>query len=261
MHFFKMPGEVHHSYCSSKAYSLGQSGSKPSKMPSQENPKCLHIFIDGSNIFLGAQQTAAIFSRLKEKRDIRVRIDSRAFKDLITDDREVHTAKWYGSSYPKKGRETWHLSFENNGWEVYIVERPRDGHKEKQIDTQIATDITSLVNDLKVIKGTIVLGSGDQDMIPCINECMKRKWRVEIWGWKSTISKFILQLKDRNPNFMRIRYLDVDIARITFIERKTNCFQEETTNNTTNNVYVHKEVVQAHPKTARPKPSGRGACT
>ena len=109
--------------------------------------------------------------------------------------------------------------FKKSGFTV--INKPRT-HKEKQVDGQISADITELVCDRSNVKGTIVVVSGDQDMIPAIKKGLQHKFQFEIWSWKDSLSREYDELRDSNPNMVSISLLDDIMEKIIFYA-KSKC--------------------------------------
>ena len=92
--------------------------------------------------------------------------------------------------------------------------------KEKKVDTKLAVDITAKLFETPIEKrSTIVVISGDADMIPAIEKALKCKgWLVEVYMWKDALSKEIKGLGDHVSVIPLGDYLD----RIMFTNMKFN---------------------------------------
>lgn len=66
----------------------------------------------------------------------------------------------------------------------------------------MVVDIIVLVFDRSVIKGKIVIVSGDVDMILVIKESIKMKWFIEIWMWEGCILSVFKKLVDEKFGFV-----------------------------------------------------------
>ena len=77
-------------------------------------------------------------------------------------------------------------------------------------------DITALVSDRSVAKGAIILVSGDADLIPAIEEGLRKKWSFEIWMWASGISKALKELQEEHPESLKIGSLDPHLQAVSF---------------------------------------------
>ncbi len=93
--------------------------------------------------------------------------------------------------------------------------------KEKKVDTQLVAEVTALAIRTKSIKKktTIVLVTGDADMIPAIQEVMKEDyWLVEVCMWKHAMSQDLLRFARDNDGRVVIRYLDDFVDKVSFTE-------------------------------------------
>lgn len=77
-------------------------------------------------------------------------------------------------------------------------------------------DITALVSDRSVAKGTIILVSGDADLIPAIEEGLSKKWCFEIWMWASGISNALKRLEEEHPKSLKVGSLDPHLQDVSF---------------------------------------------
>ena len=102
------------------------------------------------------------------------------------------------------------------GWKVKLSKRSLLTNKEKQVDHRIVKDITALVSDRSVAKGTIILVSGDADLIPAIEEGLSKKWSFEIWMWASGISNALKKHQEEHPESLKIGSLDPHLQDISF---------------------------------------------
>lgn len=62
----------------------------------------------------------------------------------------------------------------------------------------MVVDIIVFVFDRSVVKGKVVIVSGDVDMILVVKESLKMKWFIEIWMWESSILNLFKKMVEEN---------------------------------------------------------------
>ena len=199
------------SFCSAK-------GLQAVKPPHGDNNH-VFIFVDDSNIWIGAKKLAADKMNLKCEEDPRLRLDIGKVTDVVADDRKVAWGVLYGSEPPPID-SVWQ-KIRKCGLKVNVTKRSTFTEREKQVDQQMVTDITKLVSS-NIFKGKIMMVSGDADMIPAVNESLRKKWSTEIWMWKNGISKSLTKLAEENPGLLTIHTLDLYLEEITFTSFTTS---------------------------------------
>ena len=172
------------------------------------------IYVDDSNMWIEAKKLAAKQGNFKCVEDPRLRMDMGKVAEFVAKGREIACDNLYGSEPPPIDT-VWEKS-RRCGWDVILSKRSLFTNKEKQVDHKIVKDITALVSDRSVAKGTIILVSGDADLIPAIKEGLSKKWSFEIWMWDSGISNALKKLKEDHPELMLISSLDPHLEDISF---------------------------------------------
>ena len=193
--------------CSSCSESL-----EPIKPPCEDNDH-VFIYVDDSNMWIEAKKLAANKLNLKCVEDPRLRLDIGKVTDVIANNRKVAWGILYGSEPPPID-SVWQ-KIRERGWKVITTQRSSFTGKEKQLDHQMVADITALVSGC-IVKGKIVMVSGDADMIPAISKSLQMKWSTEIWMWGNGVSNALKQLAEENPGLMSINILDSRLEEVTF---------------------------------------------
>ena len=193
--------------CSSCSESL-----EPIKPPCEDNDH-VFIYVDDSNMWIEAKKLAANKLNLKCVEDPRLRLDIGKVTDVIANNRKVAWGILYGSEPPPID-SVWQ-KIRERGWKVITAQRSSFTGKEKQVDHQMVADITALVSGC-IVKGKIVMVSGDADMIPAISKSLQMKWSTEIWMWGNGVSNALKQLAEENPGLMSINILDSRLEEVTF---------------------------------------------
>ena len=193
--------------CSSCSESL-----EPIKPPCEDNDH-VFIYVDDSNMWIEAKKLAANKLNFKCVEDPRLRLDIGKVTDVVANNRKVAWGILYGSEPPPID-SVWQ-KIRERGWKVIITQRSSFTGKEKQVDHQMVADITALVSGC-IVKGKIVMVSGDADMIPAISKSLQMKWSTEIWMWGNGVSNALKQLAEENPRLMSINILDSRLEEVTF---------------------------------------------
>ena len=172
------------------------------------------IYVDDSNMWIEAKKLAAKEGNFKCVEDPRLRMDMGKVAEFVAKGREIACHNLYGSEPPPV--DTVWEKIKQCGWKVKLSKRSFYTNKEKQVDHKIVKDITALVSDRSVAKGTIILVSGDADLIPAIEEGLSKKWSFEIWMWASGISNALKRLEEEHPESLKIGSLDLHLQDVSF---------------------------------------------
>ncbi len=193
------------------------------------------IFIDDSNVWIEAQKFAASgnshMPKLQDSdRDPRLRIDIGKLVARLRRNRTQGPSFLYGSR-PPPNDSVW-KAFEKNKFKTNIYDRAYGG-KEKEVDNSMSVGITREATRLSVKaelmaehlgdpkatemkdKTTFVVITGDRDMMPAVESALQDKIRVELWGWKSGISRAYLDLAAMN-GLLSVHRLDSIFKDICF---------------------------------------------
>ena len=175
----------------------------------QTQPPKVWIYVDDSNLWIEGKKAYAQAHKLLTSEDPRARFDIGQLNEVVAEGREVSGRMLYGSKPPPV--DTVWAKMEEQGWNVDIKQKSYHTRKEKQVDVQLVTDVVSLVHRMK--NGTVIIVSGDSELLPAINEVLSRGWKVEVWSWKQAMSANIRE-HDRRGKGLRVEQLDCHIHQI-----------------------------------------------
>ena len=177
------------------------------------------LYIDNSNIFINTQKFSASKKRyLSGVQDMCCRIDIGSLVDLACGRRELLHGKLYGSEPP--ALDTVWRAIRQKKIEVHHSKRSTWNSREKQTDTSL---VAAAVRDAIVMKDqagddrTVILFTGDKDMLPVVQNAQEFQWSVEIWSYRSALSKD-LEKEEKQSKNVRIVYIDNFFEKITFAE-------------------------------------------
>ena len=190
------------------------------KTSEQTDSKSIYIFVDDSNMWIEAKKLSSKRLKLKTREDPRIRFDIGKVTDAVARGREVVHGKLYGSEPPTID-SVWR-KIEDYGWKVVTTKSSYFTRKQKQVDQQLVADVTELVSDASIQRATIIIVSGDADVIPAIRAGLKKKWRFEVWMWAVGISNSLKQLERESPECVQVVELDEFLRDITFTNFKFN---------------------------------------
>ena len=193
------------------------------------------IFVDGSNVWIEAQEFAASgnshIPKLQDSnRDPPLRIDIDKLVERLRRNRTQGPSFLYGSR-PPPNDSVW-KAFEKNKFETKIYDRAYGG-KDKEVENSMSADMAAEATELqteaelmakhfgdptateKKDKTTFVVITGDLDIIPAVKRVLECKIRVELWAWKSGISQAYLDLAAIN-GLLSVHLLDSIFKDICF---------------------------------------------
>ena len=172
------------------------------------------IFVDNSNLWIEGKKAYAEAHNLMTSEDPRARFDIGQLNEVVAAGREVSCRRLYGSRPPPV--DTVWAKIEEQGWEVDIKDKSYHTGKEKQVDSQLITDVAIVVSSEKI--GTVIIVAGDVDYKPPIEEALARGWKVEVWSWERALSAGIRDHKEIGEG-LRVLYLNHYMDKIMFINR------------------------------------------
>lgn len=152
----------------------------------------------------------------KTSEDHRVRIDIGKLADIIAGGRPVAQGFLYGSEPPPV--DTVWKKIRENGWKVDTKQRSVITGKEKQVDTTFVADVTEIAIETPVHeRTTIVLVTGDADVIPALDKIIKKeRWKIEVYMWQQAIAKNISKFASDHKDRVEIKHLDSCLEKATF---------------------------------------------
>jgi hypothetical protein len=192
----------------------------------------VYIFVDDSNTWTEGKKTLADQKGLDTKEDCRFRLSADSMYKLFASSdrgsRNVKMAKLYGSFQANDAtqyRDGWDTYFKA-GFDVERHQRSLWTRKEKLVDQSMVADISVLSVLLQseglAKQSTIVIASGDSDLIPAIRKALERKIKIEVWAWSRCTSHLFRELHDKESSLLTLVELDRYIDKIGFVDTKFN---------------------------------------
>lgn len=180
--------------------------------------KKVFIYLDNSNIFISAQETAA--EREGESARARVRIHFRNLLALAHAGRPIERAIAVGS-IPPELRQMWNR-LENEDVEVQLLERGALHGSEQGVDQVLQTIMLRDTVDYNGVPGIAVLltgdGSGFVDGVGFhadIERMHGRGWDIEVLSWRHSCNRRMREWAEEYGKFIA---LDDFYNSITFLE-------------------------------------------
>jgi uncharacterized LabA/DUF88 family protein len=149
------------------------------------------IFIDGSNLFYGANQLGC-------------EVDYRKLLVRLTQGRSLLRAYFYTGVDPQNDKQRGFLLWlRHNGYRVMakdLITMP-DQSKKANLEVEMAIDMIGLSNYCD----TVVLLSGNGDLAYALNQVSYKGVQVEVVGLRSMVSESLLSVADRYVDLADIR--------------------------------------------------------
>ena len=174
--------------------------------------KCV-ILVDNSNLFIGGQKLSAQrdgHGRNGEA-DHTWRLSYDNLFDYLANGREVQQAIMVGSE-SEEHPGPWRAA-RKNGFQVIVHERT-PGRGEKCADTELVVRGAELIATAEVPM-TLVVASGDRDMVPLIDAAHRHDWDVELCAFTNSYDPEGELAKAAD----HVRPLDEAFEKIGFNER------------------------------------------
>lgn len=149
------------------------------------------VFVDDSNLWIEGMKLRARQLNFDAPNDPRVRVNMTRLADVIgkSHSLDVRRGVLYGSM--RSAAEAVWARVRGLGWTVKTHRRSAYSGREKQVDAQIIADIVELVAGSARRPGTIVLVSGDADMLPALEKATEHGWRVIVTTWAHCVAKCV----------------------------------------------------------------------
>ena len=187
----------------------------PSTLIARREEK-IHIFVDNSNIFLGAQYMA-------NSRDPFIRIRQDAIAGLVTRGRHAIERHVFGSK-PPRNNEIWN-KWKKQNFHVHCQDRA-PGHGEQFLDDAIASAIKSAILKYREesSRHTILLLTGDGNdnqgrggFPEVVTLGISFGFKFEIWTWQHSTSRHYIELRNQfaPTGLFQLHYFDPHRPRIT----------------------------------------------
>lgn len=149
------------------------------------------IFIDGSNLFYGANQLGC-------------EVDYRKLLVKLTQGRSLLRAYFYTGVDPQNDKQRGFLLWlRHNGYRVMakdLITMP-DQSKKANLEVEMAIDMIGLCGYCD----TVVLLSGNGDLAYALNQVSYKGVQVEVVGLRSMVSESLLSIADRYIDLAEIR--------------------------------------------------------
>jgi hypothetical protein len=143
----------------------------------------VHIFLDNSNIFVGARN--ACDEREDALRRNEVRLNFESLLKLAADGRDIEQAVAIGS-IPPSMRAVWDR-LEGAGVKVELQERGAFSNTEQGVDEALRLKMMHALTDYD--PAVCVLLSGDGDFFPEVSRMLSKGWGVEVLSFESDLSR------------------------------------------------------------------------
>lgn len=182
-----------------------------------------HIFLDNANIFGGAQQAAREFEGVPWQS---VRVDYANLLRLLTWGKKQRKTSMLAGSVPPGNEALWQAA-RDAGFDTTLLRRVEndDGRLvEQAVDEAIHLRIANILLDEEE-PGVIVLATGDGRATPqgCsftqqVIRAAKRGWTVEVWSWRSQLSRHLRDTRTRFVNQITVFKFDEWYREIVFVK-------------------------------------------
>ena len=191
---------------------------------SATSPPGIWVFVDDSNIWIEAKKLQSQLKKLKTIEDHRLRIDMGKLAGVIAGDRYVESGILYASEPPPLV-DVWQNTENKAGWYVDRSERHRTSHGTgKQIDAKLVADATAtaIVTPLHQ-RTTMAFVTGDANVVPALKKIIhQQQWTIEIYMWKQSISKKLLEFSEDPSQSGRVKIIPLDdsLDKISFSQNE-----------------------------------------
>jgi hypothetical protein len=182
----------------------------------------IHVFIDNSNIFRGAQRAMKTVEPWAHWAAIRVHY--RQLFEVIEADRPALT-RVMGGSVPPGNEALWEHA-RNAGYSTDLLRRVNadDGRLVEQgVDEVLHLKIANTLLDFD--KATLVVVSGDGRLSEFstsfrdqVERALKRGWSAEVWSWRSQMSGRYNDLQNAYATTLSLFELDPYYYSVTFLK-------------------------------------------
>ncbi|KAH7080949.1 hypothetical protein FB567DRAFT_116693 [Paraphoma chrysanthemicola] len=188
----------------------------------------VHIYIDNSNLFIQGGKTYSSDSSQAPVSDLSWRYDISLLIDVLTSyssldfDSSTNVAvdtDLYGSTPPPT--DIW-AAFGKPNIKVHTFSRSTWTGKEKQVDTRMVADMTkqAVKDEMTGVKSEFIVVTGDEDLLPAVENINESAFRAHVWSWKMSFSKaFQPQFDTNGRQVLYVYELDKYKDKITY--RKT----------------------------------------
>ncbi|CAL8110066.1 unnamed protein product [Orchesella dallaii] len=197
---------------------INTNGYNHNHQPPQLPPRSVLLYIDNSNIFESAKKHS---SQKKGYRsgipDVACRIDIGKLISKSIQNRRLLYGKLYGSEPPALD-SVWE-AIRRKQVHVETFERSKWTLKEKETDSSLTADAVEDIITKKDEAGdtrTVILFSGDRDLLRVVDKAVKFGYRVEIWSFKSSINNTVRRRAQEESDKVIVNYIDDIFDDITY---------------------------------------------
>jgi hypothetical protein len=185
----------------------------------------IHVFVDNSNIYHGAQRAAATIEPSAVWPAVRIYYAN--LFQLMEAGREVSTRILAGS-VPPGNEDLWKYArlAEYDTKLLRKIERDNGRLGEQAVDEMLHLKIANALLDYASPQ-VLVLATGDGreaefggSFPEQARRALVRGWNVEVWSWREQLSGAYRALDHANPYF-KIRELDTHYLSVTFLKGGT----------------------------------------
>jgi hypothetical protein len=183
----------------------------------------IHVFIDNSNLFGGAQTTAGKLEAHVPWQAVRVYM--RNLIDLIEAGRSAKSRVLAGS-VPPGNDELWKYA-SDKGYNTDLLRRIEadDGRmKEQGVDEMLHLKIANAILDhdsghrLVLVTGDGKMSSFGTSFPAQAERALKKGWKIEVWSWKGSLSNNWKRLLKSHKSEISLHELDQFYFAVTFVK-------------------------------------------
>lgn len=194
----------------------------------------IHVFVDNSNLYGGAQRACETLEPNIPCRAIRIHYKN--FFKLIQGQREIKTAILTGSSN-SASEDLWQYAQESR-YQIKLMQRINDkgNMREQGVDELIHLDIALTLLDYDPPQ-TLVLVTGDgksseynHGFPGLVERALKRGWDIEVWSFSKVCHSCYSRMVTGSNNRMKLFILDKWYKSITFVQHGRYYYIDPTSN-------------------------------
>ena len=176
-----------------------------------------HVFVDWANLWIEAKKKTKTKFDPKCKEDHRIRINHKELRLFLEElESPLEDIKLYDTDHLPD--ETW------PGFVKTLVEK--SGRKQKKVDTTIVRDILRLLRTVPYSKrSTVIIVSGDADMLPALEDISEENWKVKICSWDHCRARDLHEFQRERSN-VSIVSLDEHWDRLVYRETEVTSDDE-----------------------------------
>jgi len=185
----------------------------------------IHVFVDNSNVFGGAQRAAESLEPGVHWRAVRVYY--RHLFQVVEGGRNAFTRVMSGSVPP--GNDDLWAHAQSWGYQTDLLNKVEDDDgrlHEQGVDELLHLKIANTLLDFD--GGTLVVVSGDGRLSDFgtgfakqVERALKRGWAVEVWSWKAQLSGAYQRMTVPAGGSLQVKELDPFYRSVTFLRAGT----------------------------------------